>query len=363
LNLPSFVTTRFAVLLLATLSLNGCAGGHALVQRSAAELGRDGMAPAAVSWFVPELPDDVADLVRWRQSVGPPVVATASTPPSSADRLVVVNWNVHVGGGDIARLFADLRRQSGPNVPIVFLLQEAYRAGNEVPHVLQPSATFASLIREMRDDGRREEIETVAESLGLHAYYVPSMRNGGPLASDEDRGNAILSTIPLEDLSAIELPFERQRRVAVAATVSCATTNGQPWRVRVVSAHFDTMSGARRLWIAGSEFARARQARGLLTALRGEESVILGADMNTMFGFRDRAYAEAARAFPDTQVTDRRATFHGLMRLDHLLFRLPDGWHAEFRRLDDPYGSDHHPLVGHVTFASNATTAIASANR
>jgi endonuclease/exonuclease/phosphatase family metal-dependent hydrolase len=327
------------------------------VPRPAGAIGHD--AAAAVSWFVPELRDDVADLVRWRQSVGPPVVRIGNTPPPAADRLVVVNWNVHVGGGDIAGLFADVRRQAGPNVPIVLLLQEAYRAGDEVPRILEPSATFASLIREMRQDGRREEIEAVATSLGLNVYYVPSMRNGGPSSSDEDRGNAILSTIPLSDLSAIELPFERQRRVAVAATVSGATLNGQPWRVRVVSAHLDTMSGASRLWIAGSEFARARQARGLLTALQAESSLVLGADMNTLFGFRDRAYAEAARAFPDTHVTDRRPTFHGLMRLDHLFFRLPDGWQAEFRRLDDTYGSDHHPLIGHVSIVAGPADAIA----
>jgi endonuclease/exonuclease/phosphatase family metal-dependent hydrolase len=356
LELRSFIPSRLAVLLVAALSVNGCAGGHGLVRRSADELGRG--PAAAVAWFAPEFRDDLADLVRWRESVGPPVVRIANTPPPAADRLVVVNWNVHVGGGDIARLFTDVRRQAGSNVPIVLLLQEVYRAGTEVPRTLAPSATFASLIREMRQDGRREEIEVVAETLGLHAYYVPSMRNGGPSASDEDRGNAILSTIPLSDLSAIELPFERQRRVAIAATISGATLNGEPWRIRVVSAHFDNMSGARRLWIAGSEFARARQARGLLTALQHESSLVLGADMNTMFGFRDRAYAEAARAFPDTNVTDRRPTFHGLLRLDHLLFRLPDGWRAEFRRLDDDYGSDHHPLVGEVAIAVSSNHAI-----
>ena len=45
------------------------------------------------------------------------------------------------------------------------------------------------------------------------------MRNGRPPQTDEDRGNAILSTEPLADLTAIELPFEQQRRVAVAATL------------------------------------------------------------------------------------------------------------------------------------------------
>jgi endonuclease/exonuclease/phosphatase family metal-dependent hydrolase len=234
----------------------------------------------------------------------------------------------------------------------VFLLQEAYRGGPEVPAALDGDATFASLIRGLRKDGQREEIESIASSLGLHAYYVPSMRNGGPLTSDEDRGNAILSTVPLTDLAAIELPFERQRRVAVAATVSGTTESGEPWRLRVVSAHLDNMVGARRLWIAGGELGRARQTRGLLAALGSEAPLVLGADLNTWFGFRDRAYTEAARAFPGTLVSDRRATFRGLLRLDHLFFRLQDGWKAGFSRADDRYDSDHYPLIGTIDFTA-----------
>jgi endonuclease/exonuclease/phosphatase family metal-dependent hydrolase len=187
------------------------------------------------------------------------------------------------------------------------------------------------------------------------------MRNGGPLTSDEDRGNAILSTLPLTDLAAIELPFERQRRVAVAATISGATADGSPWRLRLVSAHLDNMSGVRRLWVAGSEFGRLRQTRGLLRALSGDAPLVLGADMNTLFGFRDAAYAEAALAFPDTRVTDRRATFQGLLRLDHLFFRLPAGWSSGFRRADHDYGSDHYPLIGTIAFAGHRVAAEARA--
>ena len=238
----------------------------------------------SVSWLAPELARDVTSLSRWRRSVGPAVAVAvkAETASQASDQLVVVNWNMHVGGGDLHRLFADVRRQAGPSVPIVFLLQEAYRSGPEVPTVLDRDATFASVIRGLRKDGGREEIEALAASLGLHTYYVPSMRNGGPLTSDEDRGNAILSTVPLADLAAIELPFERQRRVAVAATVSGSTARGRPWRLRVVSAHLDNMVGARRLWIAGGESARTRQARGLLAALGTQAPLVLGADLNTL---------------------------------------------------------------------------------
>lgn len=332
-------------------SLSGCAAGsHAVVARDAVELRSD---EAPVAWFSPRVADDVKALTTWRRSVGPPVVVSGAGERAPSEELIVVNWNMHVGGGDLARLFADVRRSSGPATPVVFLLQEAYRNGPEVPGVLDDASSVASLIRSLRPDGHREEIETLAAALGLHGYYVPSMRNGEPLVSDEDRGNAILSTLPLTDLSAIELPFERQRRVAVAATVNGSTPAGEPWQLRLVSAHLDNMVGARRLWIAGGEFGRTRQARGLLSALPSDVPLILGADLNSWFGFRDSAYRAAAQAFPQTRVTDRRATFRGLLRLDHLFFRLRDGWTADFRRADDRYGSDHYPLIGTVRFAAH----------
>lgn len=332
-----------------SLLLSACAGNHAVVRNDAAELAA--LAPA-VSWFGPQPTAELAAISTWRRSVGPPlVVGNATGETSPADSMVVVNWNMHVGGGDLARLYADVRREAGPDLPIVFLIQEAYRSGSEVPRTLDAGASFAALIRSRRRDGTREEIRAVAQSLGLHAYYVPSMRNGGP-PSDEDRGNAILATIPLHDLSAIELPFERQRRVAVAATVTGRTAAGAPWSVRLVSTHLDNMVGARRLWIAGGEFGRTRQARGLLSALNDPAPLVLGGDLNTWFGFQDSAYRATARAFPQTIVTDRRATFRGLLRLDHMFFRLKDGWTANFRRANDSYDSDHYPLIGRVEFGS-----------
>ena len=348
MSIPSrFRATLGVCLTVALLSVHGCAGRSAVAQLDMVQL--DG-AVSAIRWMGPQLEADRGSLGNWRACVGPPVVvAVAAQDTVPSNRLVVVNWNMHVGGGDIAGLLADVRRQHG-NAPIVFLLQEAYREGPEVPVRLDAHASFASMIRSLRPDGSREEIESVAQRLGLHAYYVPSMRNGGPAASAEDRGNAILSTLPLTDLTAIELPFERQRRVAVAATVAGVTDTGEPWKVRVVSAHLDNMVGARRLWIAGGEFGRTRQARGLVSALQGEEPLVLGADLNSWFGFQDGAYRTAAAAFPGTPVTDRRATFHGVLRLDHLFFRLSEGWQAKFTRGGNAYGSDHYPLVGEVVF-------------
>jgi endonuclease/exonuclease/phosphatase family metal-dependent hydrolase len=332
---------------LTVLTLHGCASQATVSHFEMGQL--DGPA-SAVRWMAPELDADRSSLGNWRASVGPPVIVSREAPPGEvADRLVVVNWNMHVGGGDLGGLLAEVRRRHG-DAPVVFLLQEAYREGPEVPVRLGAEASFASMIRSLRPDGSREEIESAALRLGLHAYYVPSMRNGGPSASAEDRGNAILSTLPLTDLTAIELPFERQRRVAVAATVAGIGSGGTPWTVRVVSAHLDNMVGARRLWIAGGEFGRTRQARGLVSALQGGEPLVLGADLNSWFGFDDGAYRAAAAAFPGTPVTDRRATFHGMLRLDHLFFRLDEGWRARFARADNAFGSDHYPLIGEIQF-------------
>jgi len=342
-----FRATLGVCLTVATVTLHGCAGHSAVAPMEMVQL--DGAAPP-IRWMAPELGADRSSLGNWRMSVGPPVVVSHETQSGQpSDRLVVVNWNMHVGGGDIGGLLAEVRRRHG-GAPVVFLLQEAYREGPEVPVSLEPPASFASMIRSMRPDGSREEIEAVATRLGLHAYYVPSMRNGAPAASAEDRGNAILSTLPLTDFTAIELPFERQRRVAVAATVAGVSHTGTPWKVRVVSAHLDNMVGARRLWIAGGEFGRTRQARGLVSALQGADALVLGADLNSWFGFHDGAYRTAAAAFPGTPVTDRRGTFHGMLRLDHLFFRLDEGWRATFARADDAFGSDHYPLVGEIQF-------------
>jgi endonuclease/exonuclease/phosphatase family metal-dependent hydrolase len=329
------------LLFVAASAAGGCVGGHALARRDT-----DGVS-SAISWFSPADRADTATLESWRASVGPPVIAPlASDVRSPARTLTLVSWNTALGAGDVERLVHELRR-ARPDAPIVLLLQEVYRGGPEVPTLLGRTAAFASKLRGLRQDGRRDEVEAIASALRMAAYYVPSMRNGGPLLSDEDRGNAILSTLPLSDLQAIELPFERQRRVAVGATLQGTGADGTPWQLRVVSAHLDNMSGARRLWV-GSELGRVRQTRGLVRQFSDEKAMVLGGDFNTWFGFSDQAFRETARAFPGTRVTDRRATFRGLLRLDHLFFRLPDRWTARFHRAEESYGSDHYPLVATI---------------
>jgi len=260
------------------------------------------------------------------------------------DALTIVSWNTAVGDADVVRF---VRSLPAGNRPLVLLLQEVCRGGPAVPTLLDLHAAFAGRLGAAGELHSRQ-IEEIGRELSLGVYYVPSMRNGG-LTSDEDRGNAILSSLPLSDLRAMELPFERQRRVVVAATLSGYASTGEPWSVRVVSAHLDNMGGAKRAWI-GAEYGRARQARSLASLLDDNEPTILAGDFNTWFGFSDQAYAETARAFPETQITDRRPTFRGLLRLDHVFYRLAPGWRAEFRRGPSRYGSDHYPLVGSLHF-------------
>ncbi len=326
--------------LLIHTALSGCAARHALVRYAPAE-------PAGFEWLRPAVEGEQQRLLRWSSAVGPPLVVNTAGETGPTDDIVLISWNIALGAGDLEALLADARPSTASR-GLVILVQEAYRDGPEVPTTLVSGASFAGRLDGHRSNGEREDIETIARRLGLNLYYVPSMRNGSPATSDEDRGNAILSTLPLEELTAIELPFERQRRVAVAATAVGRSSNGQPWRIRFVSAHLDNMVGARRLWFAGGMYARARQAKALVEWLRGDSTAVLGGDFNTWFGFGDLAFTETHEAFPDTHVTDRRPTFHNLLRLDHMFFRLPDGWSADFKRAPRAYGSDHWPLIATI---------------
>ena len=241
------VETRLARRLVLFFSLfpfavtGACAHEQALVRHP----GGSASAPA-VQWFGPNDATDEAPLARWRSAVGPPVLQQGENPSDTpADDLTVVSWNTAVGAGDVRRFVAGLRRPG----PVVLLLQEVYRGGEEVPGVLPPGAAYASRLGGRPGDSRYEQIEPIARALGLSLFYVPSMRNGGP-ESREDRGNAILSSLPLSDLAAYELPFERQRRVALAATIGGTTTTGARWRLRIVDAHLDNTFSPRRLWLA-----------------------------------------------------------------------------------------------------------------
>ncbi len=321
----------------------------------------------AVQWIAASETQDRAALDRWCAGVGP--VVTASTTPSvtasmmdsgssPANSLVVLTWNTHVGGGDISGMVRDLRAgRYTAGVPVrhfVLLLQEVYRASSDVPFGIGAAAPRPQHI--MSQGNRRMDIVETARALGLGLFYVPSMANGRPRAGlPEDRGNAILSTLPLHDLAAIELPFEAQRRVVAAATVSGATVDGTPWSVRLVNVHLDNKSRPSRL-LQSFGGARTRQARALVQALGNDSASVVGGDMNTWsLGFMEDAVGVLQQHFPLPLNHPTEPTFaSGGLRLDRLMYRLPAKQSAETRRLEDRHGSDHHALLGTIRFTDDA---------
>jgi endonuclease/exonuclease/phosphatase family metal-dependent hydrolase len=258
---------------------------------------------SGVTWLRWDEGRELLDL--WCHSIGPPVLVGAPVTDAEISRLVVVSWNVHVGGGDVEELISRiLGRTSDRGTGLVVLLQETFRAGVDVPE-LSPSALRAP--RAIRPRRPRPDIVGVASRLGLSVAYVPSMRNGPAteLEAREDRGNAVLSTEPMSDIRAIELPFGKQRRVAVAATV----TPRRSTPIRVVATHFDTNSD------------RVRQADALVERLGSllDLPVIVGGDFNARRGFDDRTVAAVSRVVA-LELCGTGRTSRWPLRLDLLLF-------------------------------------------
>jgi endonuclease/exonuclease/phosphatase family metal-dependent hydrolase len=359
------------ILALAWLTAGCAAGRPVMISTPAASAaatcrlpvaGDGSPSPHLIRWAAPVSPGDRGRLDAWCATTGPPVVLPrpARVRSDGTADLVVISWNVHGGLADVTALIR--RVESGeftdgvPASHFVLLLQEAHRRGPLVPWALPPGAPVPRAIRPGPAAARRADLLDLARGRGLAAYYVPSMRNGGPDDTDEDRGNAILSTEPLSDFEAIELPFVRQRRVAIAATLSGRTARGVSWSMRVASVHLDNLASPRRLWIAATG-TRVRQARGLLSAVGRHGALVIGGDFNTWFGFADPAYRTISGVVPDAAVGDTRPTFGSFLRLDHLFARLPGTWTIRARRVNERYGSDHHALVARVRVPDAAALA------
>ena len=326
----------------------------------------------AVLWIAPSDARDLDRLVRWCQTVGPVLVESPGENSASiiVNRLAIVTWNVHVGGGVIEDVVSRLRRSefAGGNTvsEFVLLLQEAYREGSDIPARLPADSPLPRPIIQRPPSGIRRDIRTIAERAGLHLFYAPAMRNNSTdkPAPSEDRGTAILSTLPLADLQVIELPFERQRRVALAATVAGQTRAGVAWQLRLANVQLDTALALTR---GGPIAARRRQAEALVEALdgrpdlmgsgprteRSSRPMVLGGDFNTWLGNKEPAVEVMLRAFPDTPREGHAATWRGPLgahaALDHIFVR-GRFRSVTMRRLSSRFGSDHYPLSTALDF-------------
>jgi endonuclease/exonuclease/phosphatase family metal-dependent hydrolase len=306
--------------------------------------------------------DERLRLEEWRRNVGAHIAldfTSRSTLDSSAHRsLVVLSWNVWIGRGRLREVVSRIRNGdyaalgADPALPLVVLAQEAYRSDSSIPP-LQEGRAGRVLVAGL---GPQEDIVEAADALGMNLRYAPSMRNG---TTRSDRGNAVLSTLPLHDAQAVELPLVLQRRVAVTSAVMLGGT-----RLRLISAHLDPRGPPGHKWLGAA--GRATQAQHLVCSVN-DDTAVLGADLNLGRGRYERTWRllrEAGFSFGlPPSVPPWRHTFHAVPRLvlDYLLVRDRTGAMAQVgvHRLDeDPndrgarvFGSDHHPLLARIDLA------------
>jgi hypothetical protein len=315
----------------------------------------------SVEWVLRDESEERSALDAFCWGVGPTLfsVGAVDLAPVVADSFAVIAWNTHIGHGQLARLIRDVRSGELTGAPIqhfILLLQEVNRGGEAVPSDVPAWVAAGRRSSNPLEPGRLD-VSEIAEQHQLSLFYAPSMRSGnGDGLPGEDRGNAILSTFPLQSPGAIELPWERQRRVAVSADIRGQTSNGDAWSLRLVSAHLDNRT---RLAQIHRSFGatRERQSRALAEHLADSIPTVIGADLNSWLGGQRAAEVRVLREqfpLPASLPTTPTAKMPGLLpdrQLDYLLFRLPQGWEAEYSVLEDDYGSDHQPLLGWVRIA------------
>lgn len=327
----------------------------------------------AVRWFFPVVPADNRALERWCRTLGPVVIDSIPRfdfgELGLGDSLVIAVWNVNAGAGDLlAFLREELRLDCGGGAPafaagaphFVLLLQEALRRSSDVPDGPR-FGVVAPAVPEERRPGPRLGVVEVARRCGLSLFYGPQARNGFETRDGlrEDRGPAVLSTLPLSDFVMVELPLESSRRVVPIATVG----DGRGHGLRVASVHLITTPPPWRVLATGNT-ARLRQAMGLVDALDRlaasrdprPTSTLIAGDLNT-WSTREAALRFLRGRFPDSPPALTEPT-RGPYPTDHVLFRRTAASGAvgdrivpgTYRRVGQRYHSDHHPVAAYFTF-------------
>jgi len=294
---------------------------------------------ALAQWVSPSDEENREHLRSWCDAVGPVAVHApeGARPDRRGAPVILASWNMAVGKGHLATLLEQLQDEY-PASDVIVLLQEAYRSETP-PGACPPGSARAKAIAQPRSPGS-EDIMFLARRTGMYTVYAPSMRNGRDCAASprEDRGNAILSTLPLSDAVIIELPFSQQRRVAVAARVRVGGRD-----VGLISMHFDTRHGHK---------AAATAIIQSVALLGWQSNLVIGGDFNSFLPL-DGGVRHMKQHF--TELDCGRGPTHGNgARLDHIFIGHQD---APFpcRTGPDTYGSDHSPLIAVFSLGRSAT--------
>jgi len=363
------------------LWLAGCTASHQMTStpasgRSCPTASADAV-DAPVSWYFPAPEGDNRHLQAWCVTVGPPVFSLEPRadfgPLRPGDSLGVAVWNSNVGAGDMLaflgeelglRCSAAASELNSGTPHFALLIQEAFRRSADIPPG-PPGGVMPPAVAEEPRPGPRTDTIEIAEQCGLAFVYLAAARNGSEerVGMREDKGVAILSTLPLSDVIGIELPFEAARRVTVAATVHDASGDS----LRLVNVHFISTAGPARVLTTGND-SRPRQAAAVVDALQRAEvqragglpeegyptSTVLAGDLNT-WSDGETALLQLRESFPGSPPPLGVGT-RGQFPTDHLLFRRavapgsPRLIEGSYRRIEDRYNSDHHGVVARVLF-------------
>ena len=349
----------------------GCAIPHSMYEvapagscpgTAAVAPGESDAGAPTLRWFRSEEARDQSLGSAWCETVGEPVVelaVDAGLPPWPQEApLAVVGWNIAIGGGDVLRFLDEHLHlkclESGPEAgegfgPFVLLLQEVYRRSDDLPFV-EDSELIPWVIQPDEESGEDLDIEELARRCGLSLVYVPSARNGPDTGErpGEDKGNAILASVPLSEPVAIDLPHEGGRKTAVAATVR--SPEGRS--VRVVTLHLDVASTLVRTLLTGNQ-TRVRQGSGVISALEildrsapADAATVVAGDFNTWAG-KESILQHMRVAFPDSPPWDGQPT-RGPFTTDHIFLRRagPEAVEVErYDRIEDAFHSDHQARI------------------
>ena len=344
-----FPRLPIGLLVVAVAAVSGCSTDYSMEPQPTGPLCPS--QSAAIAWYGPTQARDQNKLAEWCRTVGPSVIDSLPAPEyggwTTSGGRVVLFRHVFCEAGHPLRG----RRSSH----FALLLQEARRLSDAVP-IVSDGRNVPPRIEPDPWPGEHRDVVEIARSCGLALLYVPSMRNGVEETGGarEDRGNAILSTLPLSDVVALELPFEGSRKVAVAATVYSQRGDS----LRLVNLHFSVSSTFYRTLTTGNS-TRLRQAQGMVEALSIVEAerspgatpsiaTTAGGDTNT-WSDDETALQQLRIDFPESPPSGGVVT-RAPFPTDHIFFRqgterrieLIDG---SYQRTESTYNSDHQARI------------------